>query len=151
MRNASFDRTCLGRSPSSLWLCLLAMGACLSASAQPGRIVEFGDENRDGRYTGRDVELALERCRPGCVLRAGAHTYEDVAVIIDKDFPQGLQIEGAGAEKTIFRSPVPVRAPIFWVRAGQRGVRVSQLRSRRSEIGANACQQNRRQRGYSSQ
>ena len=32
------------------------------------RVAEVGDMNRDGRYTGLDIELALEKCRPvvGC-------------------------------------------------------------------------------------
>ncbi|MBC8186887.1 MAG: hypothetical protein H8E78_01590 [Proteobacteria bacterium] len=28
-------------------------------NAQPKRVVEVGDMNRDGRYTGLDIELAL--------------------------------------------------------------------------------------------
>lgn len=90
--------------------------------AQPRRVIEVGDENRDGRYTGEDIEWALERCRPGCLLRVGAHTFDDVAVVIDKRFPEGLIIEGAGIGETVFRSPVPVRAPVFWIRGGQQGV-----------------------------
>lgn len=90
--------------------------------AQPRRVIEVGDENRDGRYTGEDIEWALERCRPGCLLRVGAHTFDDVAVVIDKRFPEGLVIEGAGIGETVFRSPVPVRAPVFWIRGGQQGV-----------------------------
>jgi hypothetical protein len=93
-----------------------------AANAQPKRVVEVDDMNRDGRYTGLDIELALEKCRPGCRLRVGAHRYDDVAVVIDKRFPDGLEIEGAGVGKTVFRSPVPVKAPVFWLKGGSRGV-----------------------------
>lgn len=104
-------------------------------SAEPKRVVEIGDENGDGRYTGVDVERALERCRPGCLLRAGAHRFDDVAVVIDKQFPEGLVIEGAGIGATVFRSPVPVQAPVFWIRGGQSGVvlRGFSLDGRKSE------------------
>jgi hypothetical protein len=110
------------------------------ASAQSKRIVFIGDENSDSRYTGVDVERALERCRPGCLLRAGAHTFDDVAVVIDKQFPEGLVIEGAGIGETVFRSPVPVQAPVFWIRGGQSGVvlRGFSLDGRKSEQ-TNAC------------
>lgn len=93
-----------------------------SSSAQGVRVIELGDENGDGRYTGVDVELALAKCRPGCSLHAGAHRYDDVAVVIDKRFPNGLEIVGAGADETSFRSAVPVRAPVFQVKGGQPGV-----------------------------
>ena len=53
----------------------------MGSSAGPKRVVVLGDENRDGLYTGVDVELALKRCRPGCILRVGAYRYDDVAVV----------------------------------------------------------------------
>ncbi len=100
----------------------LLVASAATSGAEPKRIVEVADENRDGRYTGQDIELALVRCRPGCLLRVGAHTYDDVAIVIDKQFSEGLEIIGAGTGQTVFRSPVPVQAPVFWVRGGQSGV-----------------------------
>ena len=116
-----------GYGSLKLVLRVLSIGALVLAlsgpvSARPKRVVEIGDENQDGRYTGEDVERALGRCRPGCLLRAGANTYEDVAVVIDNRFPEGLIIEGAGIGATVFRSPVPVQAPVIWIKGGPSGI-----------------------------
>jgi hypothetical protein len=94
----------------------------IAVSAEALRILESGDENQDGRYTGEDLELGLQRCRPGCLLRIGPHLYEDVSIVIENEFPEGLTIEGAGSGRSILRSPVPVGGPVFWLKGGQSGV-----------------------------
>ena len=112
-------QTCVGQ------LLLVGLGSNLAVEAatpDPDRVVMVHDENRDGRFTGEDVEVALERCRPGCVLSAGSHVFEDVAIAIDGGFPNGLVIQGAGRGKTIFRSSVPAHAPIFWIKGGLSGI-----------------------------
>jgi hypothetical protein len=87
--------------------------------------VEVDDRDRDGRYTGNDIALALERCSllGGCVLEALPVAYDDVAILIgnghpwaclptnlncfgpELTFPRGLVIQGHGT-RTSFRSPL---------------------------------------------
>lgn len=94
----------------------------------PGSLptVVIRDLDGDGRYTGADVWIALQRCSKlgGCVLEALPVTYDDVAISLygQNDtqachhwkalvcepmppFPNGLVIQGHGSA-TVFRSPV---------------------------------------------
>jgi hypothetical protein len=95
--------------------------ACAPIAGLPH--VVAGDLDKDGRYTGADLERALHACaaRGGCVIEALPVTYDDVAIVIsdgdapacDKDrtacltdrFPNGLAIEGHG-QSTVLRSPL---------------------------------------------
>ncbi len=92
-----------------------ACGIALLAPSAPAPTVFAGDRDRDGRFTGRDVELALEACAPGCRLRALPVTYHDVAVVIPESMTGSLVFEGAGMERTLFLAPVPQEQPVFRV------------------------------------
>jgi Right handed beta helix region len=94
----------------------------------PGSLptVEIRDLDGDGRFSGADVWLAMQRCSKlgGCILQALPVTYDDVAISLwgqnDRrpcvywnalvcepmpPFPNGLVIQGHGSA-TVFRSPV---------------------------------------------
>ena len=94
----------------------------------PGSLptVEIRDLDGDGRYSGADVWLAMQRCSKlgGCILQALPVTYDDVAIsLYGQDdrrpcitwsalvcepippFPNGLVIQGHGSA-TVFRSPI---------------------------------------------
>jgi hypothetical protein len=103
--------------------------ACAAAGGELAGLprVVASDRDRDGRYTGRDLELALRECsaQGGCVLEALPVTYDDVAILLydgtthactpgrtaclTDRFPKGLAIEGHGSS-TVLRSPL-WRAP----------------------------------------
>ena len=94
----------------------------------PGSLptVEIRDLDGDGRFSGADVWLAMQRCSKlgGCILQALPVTYDDVAISLYgpnyrsfcnnwnalvcepmPPFPNGLVIQGHGSA-TVFRSPV---------------------------------------------
>jgi len=94
----------------------------------PGSLptVEIRDLDGDGRFSGADVWLAMQRCSKlgGCILQALPVTYDDVAISLygqlDRrpciywnalvcepmlPFPKGLVIQGHGSA-TVFRSPI---------------------------------------------
>lgn len=104
------------------FLCAATVGIALSAGGWCGaldsgsKIVEAGDLDGDGHLTGRDLELAVERCRPGCVLRVGAGVYEDVALQLTSELSSGIVIEGDGIGTTVLRASVPVESPVLWIR-----------------------------------
>jgi hypothetical protein len=111
------------------------------AASEPAGLprVVAGDLDRDGRYSGRDLERALRECsaRGGCVLEALPVRYDDVAILLydgytpactpgrtaclTERFPKGLVIEGHG-RATVLRSPlwrpsqVPMAALELWRR-----------------------------------
>ena len=106
---------------------------CAGGDEPPGNeapgslpIVEIRDLDGNGRFTGADVWIAMQRCSKlgGCILQALPVTYDDVAISLygQQDrrpciywsalvcepmppFPNGLVIQGYGSA-TVFRSPV---------------------------------------------
>lgn len=85
------------------------------ASRLPVVLIVDGDQ--DG-WDNDDVLAGLTRCAPGCILRAPAATFRGVNVEIPAAITNGLILEGAGIDQTIFRAPVPL--PQWGLSAGFR-------------------------------
>jgi hypothetical protein len=107
----------------ALFLPVLVPGSALAAA--PTRIVTIDDADHDGRYTGADVQAAIERCKPGCILQALPQVYDDVAAWIGPGMPDGVVLQGAGIGKTVFRAPVPQQAPVVRVSEAPQNVVLS--------------------------
>lgn len=109
---------------AALVLCAAApSSAPADCTPLPLPAVTVGDLDADGRYTGGDIGVALERCEAlgGCVLDLLPQTYDDVALLVHAGdgfgctasrttcsvhaLPNGLVIRGRGAA-TVLRSPL---------------------------------------------
>src|SRR5215472_18543795 len=93
---------------------LLLVLVCPPAGAALPTVV-IGDLDHDGRYTGADVNIAIQQCKPGCVLQALPVVYDDVEAWIGPNMPNGIILQGAGVGKTLFRAPVPQVGPVVRV------------------------------------
>jgi hypothetical protein len=70
--------------------------------------VQVKDLDHDGDRDQADIDMALGSCAAlnGCNLLFKKGTWENVEIVIDGGFPNGLSIGGAGIGETVLRGPV---------------------------------------------